>query len=104
MGHPPYAAAGWAAATAAARAAPDAKRQKLDDGAPIIRPSLLAPEGRAALAAEFAAGQPYPHLVLRDVCDPHKLRAVRDEIINNVQARPRGGRLWWWWCKWWWWW
>jgi prolyl 3-hydroxylase /prolyl 3,4-dihydroxylase len=53
----------------------------------ILRPSLLAdPAERSNLAAAYAAGTPYPHCVIPDLCDPLKLRAVRDEIINNIEA------------------
>jgi Rps23 Pro-64 3,4-dihydroxylase Tpa1-like proline 4-hydroxylase len=55
--------------------------------APIIRPSLLADApARAALAADYAAAQPYPHCVIPAICDPARLLAVRDEIIDNVAA------------------
>lgn len=30
--------------------------------------------------------QPYPSLVLHDLCDDGRMRQVRDEIINNIQA------------------
>ena len=38
------------------------------------------------MKASYAQAQPYPHVVLRDVCDPDCLRAVREEIINNIEA------------------
>ena len=56
-----------------------AKRQKLDADAPIIRPTLLSEDSRAALKAQYRASQPYPHVVMAHICNPAKLR----------QARPR---------------
>ena len=66
--------------------APEAKRPKLDAERPVVRPSLLSEGSRAELKASYAQAQPYPHVVLRDVCDPDCLRAVREEIINNIEA------------------
>ncbi|GAB4821858.1 hypothetical protein N2152v2_008904 [Parachlorella kessleri] len=66
--------------------APEAKRPKLDAERPVVRPSLLSEGSRAELKASYSKAQPYPHVVLRDVCDPDCLRAVREEIINNVEA------------------
>lgn len=69
--------------------APPAKRLKTL-GAPlapgIIRPSLLAPESSAALRAAHDGSGPYTHVVLRDLAEQPLLRAVREEVINNVQA------------------
>lgn len=64
----------------------NAKRQKLDAEAPIIRPSLVSEQSRQKLKADYGKAKPYPHLVLKDVCNPEKLRAVREEVINNIEA------------------
>jgi hypothetical protein len=69
-----------------AAGASEAKRPKLDADRPIIRPSLLSDESRAELKAGYAKASPYPHVVFKDVCDPELLRAVREEIINNIEA------------------
>lgn len=73
----------------AAVAPPPAKRLKTL-GAPlrpgIIRESLLTPESAQKLRAEHDSSGPYTHVVLKDLANPDLLRAVRDEVINNVQA------------------
>eukprot|EP00887_Chlorella_sp_A99_P006370 scaffold3.g6370.t1 len=74
---------------AAEGSAAAAKRQKVEAAAkagPIIRPGLLSEESRAALRAQYVAAAPYPHCVIAALADPAKLRAVREEIIENVQA------------------
>lgn len=41
---------------------------------------------RKELAVQYNTASPYPHCVIKDICNPDLLRAVRDEIIENVQA------------------
>ena len=89
-----HASAGWPTQPGAAPAGPSeapAKRQKLanegHEGEPIIRPGLLSADSRAALKAEYSGAGPYPHVVLKEVCDPAKLRAVREEVRKrNAKA------------------
>jgi hypothetical protein len=52
----------------------------------VIRPSLLTPESRQQLRAQLEAAQPYTHVVLRELCDPALLAAVRHEVIHNISA------------------
>lgn len=54
--------------------------QQLD----IISPSILGSADK--LREQYIASQPYTHCVMRDLCQPKLLAAVRDEIVNNIQA------------------
>jgi hypothetical protein len=88
---PPKTAAAPArdAAAAAASPPPPAKRlktlgQPLRPGA--VRASLLEPESAAELRRQHDSSGPYTHVVLKDLAEPALLRAVREEVINNVQA------------------
>lgn len=64
------------------------KKQKTKSiSTPIIRQSIISdPSFRKQLAIDFAAAKPYPHCVIKDLCDPELLRTVRDEIVENIQA------------------
>jgi hypothetical protein len=77
--------------------------REVDAAAPAPLPSplsaeLLAPASRAALRAAYAAAQPFPHAVLRPLCDDARLRAafaeMRDELSGTFKetdlfkARP----------------
>lgn len=61
-------------------------RTEVGPGEGVLRADVTSPASRDALAAEYAAAQPYPHCVIPDICRPEALLAVRDEIIHNVQA------------------
>ncbi|KDD76613.1 hypothetical protein H632_c160p0, partial [Helicosporidium sp. ATCC 50920] len=52
----------------------------------MFSPALLSSAAAALAREEVAASKPYPHLVLRDVCDPARLRLVREEVIEHLQA------------------
>jgi Rps23 Pro-64 3,4-dihydroxylase Tpa1-like proline 4-hydroxylase len=63
------------------------------DEAPVVRPealpspvnaALLSAESRQALGEEFRTAQPYTHVVLRDLCDEGRMRAMIDEIIETM--------------------
>jgi hypothetical protein len=88
--NPPSLAAAPAPARAPPPAPPPAAKRLKTLGAPLapgaIRPSLLEPASAAALRAAHDSSGPYTHVVLRGLAEPALLRAVRDEVINNVQA------------------
>src|SRR6478752_780913 len=65
-----------------------AKRARTEaaPGGGILRADVTESASRDALAAQYAAGQPYPHCVIPDICLPETLTAVREEIIQNVHA------------------
>lgn len=50
----------------------------------VVSEAVLA--SGPALHKEYQAAQPYLHCVMRDIFNPQLLRAVREEIINNVEA------------------
>lgn len=50
----------------------------------VFRPGLL--ETGRELKAAYDSNAPYPHCVIKDICNPDLLRKVRDEIIENVEA------------------
>ena len=60
------------------------------DPSSIVNASLLTPDSKAQLRDAFSTSCPYQHCVLRDVFDAAVLRAVRDEIVHNVQVCIRG--------------
>ena len=81
----------WRGAMAAA-SGPSAKRARHGGGAELPSPlnaELFAPATRAALRAAYAAAQPYPHAVLRPLCDDARLRAafaeMRDELTGTFK-------------------
>ncbi|KAK8254945.1 Oxoglutarate and iron-dependent oxygenase degradation C-term-domain-containing protein [Phyllosticta capitalensis] len=84
---------------------PSTKR-KAEDSAPVIGKSkkraLPDDEARTNFRAglfdtkvlsqykqEYAESQPYKHAVIRDLIDPSLLRAVRDEIRQNIVFTPK---------------
>ena len=83
----------WRGAMAAS--GPSAKRARHDSGgggAELPSPlnaELFAPASRAALRAAYAAAQPFPHAVLRPLCDDARLRAafaeMRDELTGTFK-------------------
>lgn len=54
-----------------------------------LRPEHTAPAAVARYAASFAAGTPFPHLVVRDVLPDALLRAVRDEVLASPRFAKR---------------
>ena len=88
------------------RGASAAKRARLEAAAAAPPPPLPSPlnaelfttDSRAALRAAYAAAQPFPHAVLRPLCDDARLRAafaeMRDELSGTFKetdlfkARP----------------
>ena len=98
------------------RGSASAKRARDDDGeaaaaaTPTAPPpalplplnaELLAPASRAALRLAYDAAQPFPHAVLRPLCDDDRLRAafaeMRDQLSGTFKetdlfkARPAPG-------------
>ena len=78
---------------------PAAKRLRTEEGDAEPAQELPSPGGLltrvmqgeaadadGALAAEVAAAAPYPHGVLRGLCDNAFLRRVREEAIDNLPA------------------
>lgn len=87
MGKRPSSAAGAAS-----------KRHAADGGGDIGSPlsqTVLSPDYVKQLKAEFAAtaSKPYSHCVLRDFCDKERLRAVHDELVNNLSANLKESDL-----------
>lgn len=77
----------------AGNAEPAAKRAKTASGTPaangtlgVIRQGLLSDESRKQLRQDHDTSGPYTHLVLKELCDQELLRAVRNEVINNISA------------------
>lgn len=54
-----------------------------------LRPEHTTPAAVARYAAAFAAGTPFPHLVVRDVLPDSLLRAVRDEVLAGPRFAKR---------------
>jgi hypothetical protein len=76
-------------ASTAADGEPAAKRAKTSaDGGTthVIREDLLSSSSRGRLRQEHDTSGPYTHVVLKDLCEPDLLRAVRDEVIHNITA------------------
>ena len=79
----------------AAASGPSAKRLRRDGcggGAELPSPlngELFTPASRAALRTAYAAAQPFPHAVLRPLCDDARLRAafaeMRDELTGTFK-------------------
>lgn len=44
--------------------------------APVFRPGLLSEDSQAALKAAYDSSSPYPHSVIKDLCNPDLLRKV----------------------------
>jgi len=70
---------------------PALKKQKTantssSDSSKVIRQSLFSDESRSRLRDELQGAQPYTHVVIQELCDPAVLRAVREEVIHNIQA------------------
>lgn len=66
---------------------PDTKRQKTQDMRPgIVQDRLFSTTCTTQLRQSFDSSIPYNHVIIQDVCAPDVLRAVRDEVINNIQA------------------
>lgn len=72
---------------------PAAKRAKVEVGDAsgskqpvegVVSPALL--ESAASLAEQYKSAQPYRHCVMTSVFDVELLKAVREEIINNINA------------------
>lgn len=53
----------------------------------IISPDFLGPDNLAALKTEFAASQPFAHVVFRELCNRDMLLKGRRELIDNVEAK-----------------
>ncbi|KAK2080949.1 hypothetical protein QBZ16_000803 [Prototheca wickerhamii] len=65
----------------------ESKKQKTEDATRNpLRADVTSDASREALAAAYRAGKPYPHCVIPDLCDPALLTAVREELIENVEA------------------
>ena len=91
----------------AAASGPSAKRPRHGEGGggaeqpSPLNAALFTPASRAALRAAYAAAQPFPHAVLRPLCDDARLRAafaeMRDELTGTFKetdlfkARPSAG-------------
>jgi Rps23 Pro-64 3,4-dihydroxylase Tpa1-like proline 4-hydroxylase len=52
----------------------------------VIRQTLFSDESRKKLHDDLHNAQPYTHVVIKDLCDPTVLRAVREEVIHNISA------------------
>ena len=72
----PGAGASSAAAAAAATASSHPPSRAAAEDAAVFRPGLLSEESRAALKAAYEGASPYPHSVIRDLCNPDLLRQV----------------------------
>jgi Rps23 Pro-64 3,4-dihydroxylase Tpa1-like proline 4-hydroxylase len=57
-----------------------------DSSSKVVRPDLFSDESRSRLHKELHSAQPYTHVVIKDLCDPTVLRAVREEVIHNISA------------------
>lgn len=47
---------------------------------------LLSEESMKGLKSEYQLSSPYPHGVIKGLCQPDRLRAIREEIVTNVKA------------------
>jgi hypothetical protein len=72
---------------------PALKKQKTANGtsdssssSKVIRQDLFSDGCRSKLRDDLQSAQPYTHVVIRELCDPTVLRAVRDEVIHNISA------------------
>ena len=52
----------------------------------ILNPAIFAPDAIAASAAAYAAAEPYTHGVVTPLCDDARLRAVQQEMKENLTA------------------
>lgn len=52
----------------------------------VIRQDLFSDDSRSSLRDSLQNAQPYTHVVIKELCDPAVLRAVRDEVIHNISA------------------
>ena len=52
----------------------------------ILNPAIFDPDAIAASAAAYAAAEPYTHGVVTPLCDDARLRAVQQEMKENLTA------------------
>ncbi|CAD7703036.1 unnamed protein product [Ostreobium quekettii] len=56
------------------------------DAVGVISQGLLEESNLESLRRAFAAGAPFPHVVLENVFDDQSLRRAREEVIHNLKA------------------
>eukprot|EP00798_Chlamydomonas_sp_ICE-L_P021076 gene21076-27957_t len=52
----------------------------------IVNEATLSQANRDQLNESYKSAEPYPHCIIRDIFKPDMLDAVREEIINNINA------------------
>ena len=63
------------------------KRKKLNPvlGSPISE-SLLSKESVESISREFRSAVPFPHCILRPLCDDARLKEIFEESLQNLRA------------------
>ena len=51
-----------------------------------VRSDVWSPASTARDTAAFESARPWPHVVLQDLCDPDRLRLIREEVITGLHA------------------
>ncbi|EKX44746.1 hypothetical protein GUITHDRAFT_139548 [Guillardia theta CCMP2712] len=59
---------------------------------PIVD-SIFSEEHRKALKNEYETSGPYPHCLIKTLCSEERLRAVHDELVNNLTANLKESDL-----------
>jgi prolyl 3-hydroxylase /prolyl 3,4-dihydroxylase len=66
-----------------------AKRQRVADIATVpsfFRPSIFTDTFSQDITTSYNSAKPYSHCVIQDLCNPDRLRQVREEVIKNITA------------------
>ncbi len=54
-----------------------------------LRPGLTVPDSLSAHRSSFLSSKdsPYSHVVIERLCDPARLKTIKDEIVNNLTSK-----------------
>eukprot|EP00960_Hanusia_phi_P056380 763250-Hanusia_phi.AAC.2 len=59
---------------------------------PIVE-TIFSEEYKQALKSEYDTSGPYPHCLIKTLCSEERLRAVHDELVNNLTANLKESDL-----------